>query len=107
VTFLGKLSRGEVRMALSNCNAFVLPSRFETFGVVLVEALAMGVPVIATRCGGPEDIVTENTGVLVPVDDRQALAEALESVLLSPDKWDRDTIREDCRARFGAAAISR
>jgi len=58
----------------------VLPSRYETFGVALVEAMATGLPAVATRCGGPEDIVTDQTGQLVPPDDPDALAEALQTM---------------------------
>ena len=54
----------------------VLPSRRESFGSVLVEALACGTPVVATSCGGPEDIVTDAVGRLVPVENAEALAGA-------------------------------
>lgn len=106
-TFLGKLSRAEVRNAIAESQAFVLPSRFETFGVVLVEALAMGVPLIATRCGGPEDIVTQDNGILVPADDTVALANAMETIQKNRTQFDPQTLRNDCRTRFGPEALSR
>lgn len=77
VTFLGRLSRHEVREALWRADALVVSSYVETFGVVLAEALATGLPVITTRCGGPEDIVSDDLGQLVPVGDEVALTEAL------------------------------
>lgn len=107
VSFLGRLSRSGVITALSTCDAFVLPSRYETFGVVLVEALAMGVPVIATRCGGPEDIVTDANGLLVPVDDVDSLAMAMKRLHDSRTHYDPALIRENCRARFGPEAVSK
>jgi glycosyltransferase involved in cell wall biosynthesis len=77
VTFLGGLSRHEVREALWRADALVVSSYVETFGVVLAEALATGLPVITTRCGGPEDIVSANLGQFVPVGDQTALTQAL------------------------------
>lgn len=80
VQFLGLLNRHQVREALWRANAFVLPSRFETFGVVLIEAMATGLPVVATRCGGPEDFVHPEVGVIVEPEDVEALGGALRQV---------------------------
>jgi glycosyltransferase involved in cell wall biosynthesis len=79
----------------------VLPSRYETFGVALVEAMATGLPVVATRCGGPEDIVTEETGRLVPATDPDALAEALRTLRTDWTAYDPDHIREHVLDRYG------
>ena len=81
VTFLGALNRSEVRDAMCRSSAFVLPSRYETFGVVLIEALSTGIPVIATRSGGPEDIVNDNVGLLVEPASADALANAMRLVM--------------------------
>jgi len=107
VKFTGQLSRDQVRDVLSLSDAFVLPSNFETFGVVLIEATAMGVPVIATRCGGPEDIITDKNGIVVPVQDTQALAEAMKRIFETRACLDRQAIRNDCQARFGANGLAR
>ena len=101
VTFRGRLERTAVRDALWDAHAFVLSSRYETFGVALVEAMATGLPVVATRCGGPEDIVTGETGRLVPAEDPKALAEALRTMR---DRWasyDPDRIRASVLDRYG------
>lgn len=81
VTFLGPQPPGEVAQLMRQSALLVLPSRLESFGVVLVEALACGTPVVATRCGGPEDIVSDEVGVLVPTEDPDALAGGIELVL--------------------------
>ena len=68
---------------ISSSTVFVLSSLFEGFGNVLVDALALGVPVISTRCPvGPEDIITDEvTGIFVPPADEEALAQAILRVL--------------------------
>ncbi len=81
VTFLGHKRQPEVRELMRWADIFVLPSRYETFGVVLIEALATGTPVASTFSGGPESIVTDDDlGVLVPVDDSDALSEAIMTI---------------------------
>ncbi|MEM2338894.1 MAG: glycosyltransferase, partial [Nitrososphaerales archaeon] len=65
IKFLGMLDRYQVRENMWRANVFVLPSYYETFGVVLIEAMATGLPVIATRCGGPEDFVNPKEGSFV------------------------------------------
>ncbi len=65
----------------------VMPSFSEGFGLVAAEALACGVPVIATRVSSLPEIITHNkTGLLIPVDDFHALAEAIEQLLSAPEK---------------------
>ena len=59
VVLMGGCSRESIAEKLKECNCFVLASRAETFGVAYIEALACGVPVIATKCGGPEEFVHE------------------------------------------------
>ena len=83
VTFLGL--RADVSRILNNLDAFVLTSRTEGFSIACIEAMACGVPVVATRSGGPEEILVDGAGILVPVDDPQAIANALERVTTSKD----------------------
>ncbi len=107
VTFLGRLSRHEVRKALWRADVLVVSSYVETFGVVLGEALATGLPVITTRCGGPEDIVSEDLGRFVPVGDETAMTQALLEfdpvVELDPDRAERR--RASIASRFSHAVI--
>ena len=80
---------------MASARMLVAPSRWETFGNAVAEAMALGVPVVATRCGGPEDLIESGvSGVLVPVDDIDALARAIIA-LLSDD---------GSRKQMGAAA---
>lgn len=104
VELLGPLSREAVREAMWRARALVHPSLGETFGVVLVEAMATGLPVVATRCGGPEEIVGDDDGLLVAPGDSEALAAALRAVRGRP--FDAAAIRRRTVARFGYDAIA-
>lgn len=106
VVFLGSLSRERVKLEMANSSVFVLPSRYETFGVVLVEALALGKPVIATKCGGPESIVNEKVGKLVKVDDISELSKAMLDTYLSYYKYNSKDIRQYCINNFSEEAVT-
>jgi teichuronic acid biosynthesis glycosyltransferase TuaC len=101
VRFLGRQPPHEIARLMAESAAVVLPSRAESFGAVLVEALASGTPVVATRCGGPEDIIEDSVGELVPVGDAEALADALQRVLAQPQKYPVDKLRAHAVTRFG------
>lgn len=106
VQFLGHLSRQEVISEMHMCSAFVLSSDHETFGVVLAEAMAAGKPVVSTACGGPEDLVTDQTGLLVPPGDAAELARALQKLRGTLDAYSPKTIRDECRSRFGPDEVA-
>lgn len=106
VSMTGRYTREMFAEALSKSDVFVLPSRSETFGVVYAEALSSGVPVIATRCGGPEDIVNGENGILVDVDDAGALSEAMKTMAAHLGDYDRESIAKDCRKRYSAETVA-
>lgn len=81
------LPHGSTLAAISRSALFALPSRREPFGVVILEAAALGVPVVASSVGGiPEIIQDGDSGILVPPDDVAALTEALQRMLASPER---------------------
>jgi glycosyltransferase involved in cell wall biosynthesis len=92
---------------MAHAAAFVLSSRYEGFGNVLVEALALGTPVVSTRCPvGPEEILEEGkTGILVPPEDELALAEAILRVL--QDRELSATLSSNGPARAEAYSLTR
>ena len=105
VTFIGHLDRPLVIREMHDADCFVLSSHQETFGVVLIEALACGTPVISTRCGGSEDIVNEKNGLLVPLGDITSLGEAMVQMTQTKGEYDAGALREECRSRFGDEAF--
>lgn len=106
VQFAGTKSLPDLVQTIRESALLVLPSRSESFGSVLVEALACGTPVVATKCGGPEDIVTDEVGRLVPREDPDALATALEDVLENRHRFDPASLRRYALANFDWARIA-
>jgi glycosyltransferase involved in cell wall biosynthesis len=86
-------------------NALVLTSEFETFGVVLLEAMATGLPVIATRCGGPEEIVDSIAGTFIDCNDETALMSAMTQFIAT--SFDPLQIRERVARRFDYDEVAR
>ena len=107
IHLIGRRASDEMVGMLNDSDVFVLPSRMETFGVVYAEALACGLPVIATPCGGPEEFVNKKNGLLVPVDDIEALAAAIRHMYEHHRDYNRQAIAEDCQARFSSEVIAR
>jgi glycosyltransferase involved in cell wall biosynthesis len=95
VQFAGYVS--EPARFLDACDLLVLPSRWETFGFVLLEAMARGKPIVASRIGGIPEVVGDEAGLLIPPDDGAALAKAIGT--LAEDS--------DYRARLGEAGRMR
>lgn len=106
VRFTGGLDRAGVRDELWRADVLVHPSRYETFGVVLVEAMACGLPVIATRSGGPEWVVEPVAGELVGVDDVAALSISIGRIASGQRTYDAANIRKRAVERFGAQRVS-
>lgn len=101
VRFSGHLSRERVYELLRSADLFAHPSDSESFGVVLIEAMAVGVPLLATASSGPLDIVTPDVGWLTPVGDVGAFTEGLSAMYRRRSEFDPEGVREACRLRFG------
>lgn len=87
VFFLGRISKSELYKQYEENDIFVLPSLWEGYGVVLMEALAFGLPVVATNVGAiPELIVHKHNGLLVPAEDSKKLSEALKNIIDDPTR---------------------
>lgn len=106
VHLLGRKMKDEVVQALRDSDVFVLSSRSETFGVACIEALSQGLPCIATRCGGPDEIVTEKDGILIDPENETALAEAMVNLSANYAQYNRAEIANRCINRYSPKAIA-
>jgi len=109
VRLLGAVPRAEVLRWIAAADAFVLPSIHEAFGVVLLEAMSLGRPIVATATGGVPSIVEdERSALLVPPGAPARLASALVRLLADPALAARlaAAARADAAERFGQAAVA-
>lgn len=107
IHLLGRKSREGVIEMLHNSDVYVMSSRSETFGVAAIEALACGLPVIATDCGGARDFVTKENGKICAVDDIYKLSDAILYMYKYHVDYDREQIAVDCQKRFSSEAIGK
>lgn len=106
VIFYGQRSRGEIAEIYQQYDCFVLPSVSETFGVAYIEAMASGLPVIATKCGGPESFVNDDVGILISVDHEIELENGMIFMYENITKYCASDISEYIRMHFSAEKIS-
>jgi len=106
VIWMGEIPRSNIPDLFMDCSIFVLPSKFETFGIVYAEAIACGKPIIATGCGGPESIVNSDNGLLVDVGDIPGLASAMKHISENLNVYDSDKIRKDFEKRFSRKVVT-
>lgn len=97
----------EIVSFMRNCDFFVLPSLYENFGVVYIEAMACGKPVIATSAGGPSEIVNQKVGILVPPKDVKSLREAIEYMLDNYQNYSTEEIAQYAKKTFSYEAVGK
>jgi len=106
IEWTDKLTREETALKIQYGDCFISPSIYESFGMVCLEAIACGKPVIATKSGGPESIINEINGLLVDVRNPEMLAEAMEHMIKYYKNYNPDIIRRDFINRFSKKAIT-
>jgi glycosyltransferase involved in cell wall biosynthesis len=101
LTWLGHVpSRAEYRAVFRRASGLVLPSEYEAFGFVLMEAMAVGLPIVATAVGAVPEVLEEGKiGELVRFGDVEALAGALGRLFANPGEWDTRVARGRVRVR--------
>lgn len=107
VNFLGEQNREEVKELMQSSDAFVLPSRFEAFGVVYIEAMACGLPVVATKAGGPETFIPDFAGELCNVDDVKGLADNMKIVAENYHNYPQEKIRDYAVSNFSKSVVAK
>ena len=105
IQLCGHITHKEVGNFLSQAHCFVLPSRYETFGIVYIEAMACGLPVIATKCGGPEEYINSTNGLLIDVGNQEQLRKALRWMYNNVQLYDANKIASDIESKFSERSI--
>ncbi|MBV6478865.1 MAG: putative teichuronic acid biosynthesis glycosyltransferase TuaC [Ignavibacteria bacterium] len=100
-------SRMEAISLFGKSDVFILASRLESFGIVYVEALACGMPVIATNCGGPSDFVNDDTGLMIEKDNPEKIAEAIVYMTNNFSRFSREKIRNYFLDNFSCKSVSK
>lgn len=109
VEFKQGVSFGELVALYQHAAVYALSSDEEGLGIVLLEAMACATPVVSTRCGGPESVVSEEVGILTPLGDEQALADQLFWMLQNPVQRRKmgQAGRQMVEARFSSEVVGR
>lgn len=106
IKFHGYLSSQAIAQVYTEADCFALVSTTETFGVVWVEAMMAGLPVIATRCGGPEDFVNESNGLLIDVDNQEQLCKAIEYMHNNSSQYDSELLKSFAKDNFSPDKVA-
>lgn len=107
IILAGKKNKKEIVEYLQDSDVFVLPSRNENFSVAVLEALACGLPVVASICGGIRECIDEKNGLLFPVDDKDALVRSLRHMIDNREAYNHEEIARDCMEQFSPSVIAK
>lgn len=105
IHLFGRASREQIKKLLITSKAFVLASKYETFGVVLIEAMLSGLPVVSTKCGGPESIIKDETlGVLTEINE-DSLAKGMKKLYDNHYKYNSKNIISYVKNNFSEEVV--
>lgn len=105
VTFMGSQSREIVKQEIDKAHVVVSASKFETFGLSIVEGFACGRPVVSIDSGGPRDTVTLQNGFLVEENTPEKLAGGIITVMDNYESYDQEKIKTDCCGKYSENAV--
>lgn len=100
IYFLGNKPHDVLRKLYNIADVSLVPSRKEAFGLVVIEAMACGAPVIGTNDGGIRDIITKDTGILINPEDEKALASNIKKILNKDIIFNRDLIAKYTKEKY-------
>ena len=105
IYFHGKKDEAEVQNFMKNSDFFVLNSTHETFAIVCAEALSSGIPVISTICGGPEEYINNDVGILIDSGNHKDLVDAMFYMLDNATKYDPEKMHKYIEDRFSYDSV--
>lgn len=105
--FYGKVDKLEIPKLIEKNDFLILPSIKETFGSVLIESMAGGKPVLATKCGGPQDFVNKKVGILVESGNKEQLELGIKNMIDNYDHFDFQYIRNYAEDNFNYDSIGK
>lgn len=107
ITLFGFATRKQVSHELQKADVFVFSSNYETFGVVLIEAMSCGLPVVATKCGGAESIVENSKlGMLVEKNSDEEMSKAMKQIYEKKQTYNSEYIREYIIQHFSESSVT-
>lgn len=107
IVFTGVLEGLAVANELASGDFLVLPSNYETQGVVILEAFSCGIPVVATKVGGIPEIVNESNGILTPPNDTASLANAIIEMMSRHKTYDSAMLRDEIIKKFSNESVGK
>lgn len=107
IFFEGQKNNSEVYTYLRNCDFLILNSRYETFSLICAEAMSCGKPVLATACGGPNEFVIKETGLLIKPDNGEELKENFEFMLKHFHEYDALWISNYAKSMFSMEKVGK
>ena len=105
ITCLGTLSQIELANVFSNSDLYVVSSRRETANTSMLQAMSCGVPVVTTRCGGPETLLDDSVSVSVKNECPQALSNGIELAINNIQNYDRVKMRQFVEDRYSKSSV--
>ena len=96
----GRVDRHIVKEELDDADAFVLASKYETFGIVYIEALACGLPIITQKNGGSDEIINNDNGILLEDGTIESYASAMKKMLHNRDNYNSSIISLNCHRQY-------
>lgn len=106
IIFKGNVANSQLHEHYGAADFFILNSNFETFNIAAAEALMHGLPVVSTRCGGPEEFVNESNGMLTEVNNPAKLAEAVIRLIENYNLYNRAAIAGQMRGSYSNRVVT-
>ena len=106
VSFFGTLSRENTLKEIAKSHCLCSVSTTESFGMSILEALSLGLPVVATKSGGPQDLINKRNGLLVDIGDIDGIADAMTYTRNNYNNFNSEYIRDDALNRFHPNVVS-